>query len=54
VVSAGDAAAIAGAVESMKEGDRLHLGQCARRFVEGLPTRVDEMRRLASVVEDVA
>jgi glycosyltransferase involved in cell wall biosynthesis len=54
VVSAGDAAAIAGAVESMKEGDRLHLGRCARRFVEGLPTRVDEMRRLASVVEDVA
>jgi glycosyltransferase involved in cell wall biosynthesis len=54
VVSAGDAAAIAGAVESMKEGDRLLLGRCARRFVEGLPTRVDEMRRLASVVEDVA
>jgi glycosyltransferase involved in cell wall biosynthesis len=54
VVSAGDAVAIAGAVESMKEEDRLFLGRCARRFVEGLPTRVDEMRRLASVVQDIA
>jgi glycosyltransferase involved in cell wall biosynthesis len=54
VVSACDAAAIAGEFESMTEGDRLLLGRCARRFVEGLPTRLDEMRRLASIVQDLA
>lgn len=54
VVPAADAAAIVDVIGTMDEADRLVLGRSARRFVEGLPTRADEMRRLAGIVQDLA
>jgi colanic acid biosynthesis glycosyl transferase WcaI len=54
VVPAGDAAAIADVIGSMDEADRLLLGRSARQFVEGLPTRADEMHRLAVIVQELA
>jgi glycosyltransferase involved in cell wall biosynthesis len=54
VVPAADAAAIVDVIGTMDEADRLVLGRSARRFVESLPTRADEMRRLAGIVQDLA
>lgn len=50
VAPPGDAAAIVKAMASMTEEDRRRLGRNARSYVEGIPTRSDEMLRLADIV----
>ncbi len=50
----GDVEAIRTAVLSMDHDERLRLGVVARTYAENAPTRLEEMRRLARLVEKLA
>ncbi|HST14855.1 MAG TPA: glycosyltransferase family 4 protein [Gaiellaceae bacterium] len=54
VVPPGDAAAIVAALATVTTAERIARGESARAYAESLPSRVDEMRRLATLIGSLA
>jgi putative colanic acid biosynthesis glycosyltransferase WcaI len=53
-VPPGDVEAIRSAVVQLDRDERLRLGRAARAYAESAPSRLDEMRRLAALVESLS
>jgi colanic acid biosynthesis glycosyl transferase WcaI len=53
VVAPGDAAAIVSALAALSPAERLRLGRAGRAYAEASPTRVDHLRRLAELVQEL-
>jgi glycosyltransferase involved in cell wall biosynthesis len=53
VVPPGDTTAIVAALASVTTAERIARGESARAFAESLPSRIAEMRRLATLVRSL-